>query len=234
MNWSIDESASINTGGHAAGENLCDMVGDNFLHQFIKGPIHTSLETSLTYCYLTVQKLSKMLPLLLLDKCFQLITMLLNFQLNLNLNDASQCHVKCSTLIEVTSMNFAVPFCAYYLTLLCQRTVSNIDDCWLKWKKLFLGAVDKFIPTRTIKDKKCPPWIDGEVRHFIGKKYDALRKFRKDRSDIRKQNLRELSQEVKYLIRAKHREYLKKIEAQNYSGVTTRLSYTTMESQLRK
>jgi hypothetical protein len=39
-----------------------------------------------------------------------------------------------------------------------------------------------------------------------------LRKFRKDRSDIRKQNLRELSQKVKYLIRAKHREYLKKIE----------------------
>jgi hypothetical protein len=72
--------------------------------------------------------------------------------------------------------------------------------------------VDKFIPTRTIKDKKCPPWIDAEVRHFIRKKYEALRKFRKDRSDIRKQNLRELSQKVKYLIRAKHREYLKKIE----------------------
>ena len=92
-------------------------------------------------------------------------------------------------------------------------STDSIDDCWLKWEKMFLGAVD--IPTRTIKDKKCPPWIDGEVRHFIRKKYDALRKFRKDRSDIRKQNLRELSQKVKYLIRAKHLEYsiyLKKIE----------------------
>jgi hypothetical protein len=31
-------------------------------------------------------------------------------------------------------------------------STDSIDDCWLKWKKLFLVAVDKFIPTRTIKD----------------------------------------------------------------------------------
>ena len=76
-------------------------------------------------------------------------------------------------------------------------STGSIDDCWKRWKKLFLGAVHKFIPTKIIKCKNCAPWIDGEVRHFIRKKYDALRKFRKNRSDIRKQILRELSKKVK-------------------------------------
>jgi hypothetical protein len=40
VNLSINKSAPINTGGQAAGENLCDVVGDNFLHQFMKDPTH--------------------------------------------------------------------------------------------------------------------------------------------------------------------------------------------------
>jgi hypothetical protein len=33
-------------------------------------------------------------------------------------------------------------------------STDSIDDYWLKWEKLFLGAVDKFIPIRTIKVTK--------------------------------------------------------------------------------
>ena len=40
VNWSTDESAPVNMGRQAVEGSLCDLVEDNFLHQFIKGPTH--------------------------------------------------------------------------------------------------------------------------------------------------------------------------------------------------
>ncbi len=59
----------------------------------------------------------------------------------------------------------------------------DIDQCWLQWKEWFLGAVEKFIPVKTIKDVNSPPWIDGEVRHYIRKKYTILNKYRQRQTD---------------------------------------------------
>ena len=72
----------------------------------------------------------------------------------------------------------------------------NINECWLQWKECFFNAVHKFIPVKTVRDVNSPPWIDGEVRYFIRKKYSALNKYRKRRTDDRKQKPRELSQAV--------------------------------------
>ena len=89
----------------------------------------------------------------------------------------------------------------------------DINEYWLKLKDLFLTAVYRFIPVKSIKDINSPPWIDGEVRHLVRKRYTALKKYRQNRSVIRKQKLSSLSQGVKSLIRRKHREYLKRIES---------------------
>ena len=71
----------------------------------------------------------------------------------------------------------------------------NIDKCWLLWKDWFLKAVNKFVPVKTVKDGvNSPPWIDGEVRHFIRKKYSVRKKYRECRTEYRKQKLREISQ----------------------------------------
>ena len=81
MNWSIDESAPINTGGHAAGKKLCDVVGDNFLHQFIIGPTHINgnkLDLLLTNCPEIVENVTTFTP----GQMFPTDHMLLNFQLN--------------------------------------------------------------------------------------------------------------------------------------------------------
>ena len=68
------------------------------------------------------------------------------------------------------------------------------------------------IPIKTVGDKNSPPWIDGEVRHLIRKKYAALKKFRLNKLPERKLKLRKLSQNINYLVRSKHRQYLAKIE----------------------
>ena len=54
-------------------------------------------------------------------------------------------------------------------------TTNNIDECWEQWKDAFLSVVESFVPTKLVKDNNSPPWIDGEVRHLIRKKYTALR-----------------------------------------------------------
>ena len=89
----------------------------------------------------------------------------------------------------------------------------SIDDCWMQWKDTFLSIVTSFVPIKTIQDTNSPPWIDGEVRHLIRKKYTALRKYRKNKTADRKIKLRTLCQQIKYAIRAKHKLYLAKIEA---------------------
>ena len=89
----------------------------------------------------------------------------------------------------------------------------DIVQYWSDWKDLFLTAVNKFVPVKTIKDINSPQWIDGEVRQLVRKKYAALKKFRQNRSIIRKQTLRCISQNIKSLIRKKHREYLERVES---------------------
>ena len=79
----------------------------------------------------------------------------------------------------------------------------DIDKCWELWKDNFLSIVNSFIPTKIVKDTNSPPWIDGEVRHVIRKKYTALRNYRKNTAE-RKLKLHTLSQQIKYAIRAEH------------------------------
>ena len=43
ISWSDNHSTYFNSGGYAYGEVLCELIGDNFLHQFIEGPTLISL-----------------------------------------------------------------------------------------------------------------------------------------------------------------------------------------------
>ncbi|CAB4033496.1 Hypothetical predicted protein [Paramuricea clavata] len=88
----------------------------------------------------------------------------------------------------------------------------NIDHHWNCWKEWFLTHVKNSIPMKVVTDTNSPPWIDGEVRHLLRKKYAALKRFRQSRTNARKQKLRTLSQSVKYLVRQKHRDYLEKVK----------------------
>ena len=60
-------------------------------------------------------------------------------------------------------------------------------------KEWFLHAVQKFIPIKKVKDKNSPPWIDGEVIYHIRKKYAALKKYRKTRTEYCKRKLRKIT-----------------------------------------
>ena len=88
----------------------------------------------------------------------------------------------------------------------------DINEHWSNWKNLFLTAVKDHIPVKTVHDTNSPPWIDGEVPHLMRKKYAALKIFRRRKTPERKRKLRALSQNIKYVVRSKHRQYLEQIE----------------------
>ena len=114
----------------------------------------------------------------------------------------------------------------------------DIVHYWSDWKDLFLTAVNKFVPVKTIKDINSPQWIDGKVRQLVRKKYAPLKKCRQNRSIIRKQKLRCISQNIKSLIRKKHREYLERVESPfnknpKFSGAIIKLFYTIRNNTTR-
>ena len=84
---------------------------------------------------------------------------------------------------------------------------SDNNEYWQNWKNLFLSSVDEFVPKKFVVDKNMPLWIDHEVKHFIRKKYTALRRYRENQTHQRKANSRRLTQNVKDMIKRKHKEY---------------------------
>ena len=80
------------------------------------------------------------------------------------------------------------------------ESVENVKQGWIKWKELFLEAVYKYIPTKTIKNINSPPWINGEVIHAIQKKETVRRKMKSFPTDALRRKFKELRSRVKHLI----------------------------------
>lgn len=85
---------------------------------------------------------------------------------------------------------------------LCEVIESEVDVShgWLKWKEIFLDAVHKKIPIRTIKNINSPPWINSEIIHAIKKKETVRRKLKSTPSDALLAKFKELRARVKQLV----------------------------------
>jgi hypothetical protein len=57
---------------------------------------------------------------------------------------------------------------------------SDINDNWIKWKDLFLGAAVKHIRQKWFKKRSTPLWIDGKVKHLLMKKDPCRRKAKRE------------------------------------------------------
>ena len=52
----------------------------------------------------------------------------------------------------------------------CMDLVDDIDVIWNSWKSLFLEAVDRNIPSKSISSKRHVPWLNSSLRKLIHKK----------------------------------------------------------------
>ena len=210
LDWSDDQTAPINNGSRAEHNLFCDLMDDNFLHQFIPGPTHLAgnkLDLLLCNWPEVIGSVRSFHPR---DGLFPSDHYVVEFEIILKFKRAKRVtrqfyDFKNGNFDDLRDSLTRLPFDV--------ATSADVNEHWSNWKDLFLTAVKEHIPIKTVGDKNSPPWIDGEVRHLIRKKYAALKKFRLNKSPERKLKLRKLSQNIKYLVRSKHRQYLAKIEA---------------------
>ena len=209
LDWSEDSCAPTNTGSRADHNAFCDLMGDNFLHQFVPGPTHIAgnkLDLLLCNCPEVIENVSTFHPR---EGKFPSDHYVIEFEIRHKFKRSR------GTKRLVYDYKHG-DFNALRVTL--DRVPFNlahsddIDEYWTNWKDLFLSAVKEYIPVKTVRDKNSPPWIDAEIRCLIRKKYAALKHYRNNKTTVRKQKLREISQQIKQLIRDKHRQYLAKIE----------------------
>ena len=52
----------------------------------------------------------------------------------------------------------------------CMDLVDDIDVIWNSWRSLFLEAVDRNIPSKSISSKRHVPWLNSNLRELIHKK----------------------------------------------------------------
>ncbi|CAB3983919.1 Hypothetical predicted protein [Paramuricea clavata] len=196
ISWS-DSPSTINTGGCSNGENLCELIGDNFLYQFVDGPTHRAgNKLDLLFCNRT-ETLSDVLILSCDKHNFLSDHYTSEFLIRTKFRKAKPVR---RTVYDCNRANFPELCKALSQTDLRVSLSDNIDDCWKHWKDLFLSVVSSYVPTKVVKDTNSPPWFDGEVRHLIRKKYTALRKYRLKKTPERKVKLRTLCQQGKNVI----------------------------------
>ena len=210
ISWSDNDSTPITSGGCPNGEILCELIGDNFFQQFVIGPTHSAgNKLDLLFCN-RAESISNVLTSPADEHNFPTDHYVIEFSICTKFSRAKPVR---RIIYDYSHTDFPALRKAFSETSLDISLTDSIDDCWKQWKDKFLSIVTCFVPTKTIQDINSPPWIDGEVRHLIRKKYTALRKYRNNKTADRKLKLRSLCQQIKYAIRAKHKTYLAKIEA---------------------
>ena len=210
LDWSGDQSAPTNTGSRTDHNIFCELMANNFFQQFIPGPTHivgNKLDLLLTNWPEIIDYVSTFHPR---EGLFPSDHYAVEFMIKLKFKRAigvkrQVYDFKNGNFDDLRDSLSRVPFEI--------AASADINEFWDNWKALFLSAVKDHMPIKTVRNTNSPPWIDSEVRHWIRKKYTALKKFRLNKTPERKRKLRILSQTVKALVRTKHQRYLTKIEA---------------------
>lgn len=87
---------------------------------------------------------------------------------------------------------------------------NNIDNAWLTWKDCLLRIINRVVPKITIRHKRNLPWIDREVIHQSHRKESQRRKAKRTNNRRHWDRYKFLNNNLKVLIRRKHKEYIDK------------------------
>ncbi|CAB4039189.1 Hypothetical predicted protein, partial [Paramuricea clavata] len=89
----------------------------------------------------------------------------------------------------------------------------NINQDWLAWKNAFLGAVLKFVPTKTLRGRNHLPWTNSTILHYIKKKNSIRTRIKRScpPSEHLKHRFRELRRTIKRVLRESRLDYINSI-----------------------
>ena len=154
LNWSPDESVLHYTGGSTENSELCVLMKDNFLQQFIRGPTHIAgnkLDLLLSNSPEIIDNIS---TFTLVESKFPSDHYLVNFSLRLKFRRAVS--VKRKSYSYMRAKFEYLRFCLQRLSPEMFET-NDVDIYWSQWKDLFLGEVQKCVPVKVIQDTNSLP-----------------------------------------------------------------------------
>jgi hypothetical protein len=180
LDWTTFDERIPTTAGGQSENSFCNLIDDNFLQQFILGPTHNCGNKLDLLCNRPeiITNFETSTP----EQCkFPTDHYIIEFQIKLKFKPARNVkrrisNYKLANFEGLHSCLSKLPF---------ENAFSDdIVQYWLDRKDLFLTAVNKFVPVKTVKDINSPHWIDGEVCYLVRKKYAALKKFCQNRSIV--------------------------------------------------
>ena len=130
-------------------KSFCDLFDDNFLQQFILGPTYNEgnkLDLLLCNCPEIIVNVDSSTPE---QSKFPTDHYIVEFQIKLNFKRARKVNRK---VFNYKLANFEGLQNCLANVQFENASSYDIDECWLKWKDLFLKAVYNFIPVKSIKD----------------------------------------------------------------------------------
>ena len=89
---------------------------------------------------------------------------------------------------------------------------SDINEDWLLWKDTFLTTVNDFVPSRKIKGRNSPPWLNGKVIHALRQKEAVRRKLKTSPTVSLKTKFRELRANVKKLVKSSRKNFFSSLD----------------------
>ena len=84
----------------------------------------------------------------------------------------------------------------------------DINQNLIKCEDLLWAAINEFIPTKQVKNKHTPPWIDREVKNLCRKRDQTSRKALCTKNPAHIDRFKQLRRDVKRLINKKYQAYL--------------------------
>lgn len=77
----------------------------------------------------------------------------------------------------------------------------DVDEAWEQFKNMFLEAIDKVAPIKTIRVKlRSEPWMNGDILEAISKRNKAFSVFRKSKEQVDLDNYKKLRNIVQKMI----------------------------------
>ena len=174
-----------------------ELIGDNFMQQFIVGPTHLAgNKLDLLFCNRD-ETISNVLTSSPVEHNFPTDQYIIEFTISTKFTRAKPVRrvIYDYNHADISALRRALSKSSLDITL-----TDSIDECWTQWKEKFLIVHRvQFCPHKNYTEHQPPPppWIDGEVRHLIRKKYTALRKYHNNKTADRKLNLPTLCQQIK-------------------------------------
>lgn len=144
ISWSENDSARITSGGCANGDILCELIGDNFMQQFIVGPTHVAgnkLDLLFCNCDETISNVLTSSPV---EHNFPTDHCIIEFTISTKFTRAKPVR---RVIYDYNYADFPALRRALSKTSLDITLTDSIDECWTQWKEKFLSIVSSFVPS---------------------------------------------------------------------------------------